>query len=604
MRFLNKLFGGHFEYFSYFYYHLKYRVFIALGLSLIVGILDGLGLAMFLPLLQMVGGSSDVDSTKLGRLSFLIDGFKGLGLPINLYTVLLIILFFFCFKGVVKFFEGYYRIIYQQFFIKNIRIQNTELLANYSYEAFVNSDSGRIQNTFTGEVEKVNQSYRAYFLSIQAGVLVFVYVFLAFLTNPKFAALVAVGGFLTNIIFKKLYTDTKKLSRKATEKGHNFHGFLIQKITNFKYLKATGLIQNYAEKLKTSIEGIEAMQRKMGVLSAFLQSVREPIIMVVVVLVILLQVLFFGEKLGLIILSLLFFYRALTFLMTVQNQWNTFLSVSGSLDNMTQFTAELKAGQEVKGTVALQKFNNEIVFENVTFSYGETKVLNDINLTIPAKLTVAFVGESGSGKTTLVNMLVGLFLPKSGKVLIDGVDYTSLNLQQLQNRIGYITQEPVIFSDTIFNNVTFWSEKNDSNLAKFNEAIRKASIADFINTIENNEEALLGNNGINLSGGQRQRISIARELYKDIDILVMDEATSALDSETEKSIQENIDLLKGQYTIIIIAHRLSTIKNADRVVLLDKGKILNDGTFAEIQNDSASFRRMLSLQNLNHTDFN
>jgi len=599
MNLFKRLYNKYFQFFAYFYYHLGYRVFVALGLSLIVGILDGFGLAMFLPLLQMLDGSNHADSSKLGHLSFLLQGFEKFGLPINLYSVLIIIMFFFVFKGIVKFFEGYYRIIYQQYFIKKIRIENTELLASYSYEAFVNSDSGRIQNTFTGEVERVNQSYRAYFLAIQAGVLVVVYVFLAFLTNPNFATLVVIGGFLTNLFFKKLYSDTKKLSKQATEKAHAFHGLLIQNITNFKYLKATGLIYQYVKKLKTNIVEIEHLQRRMGVLSALLQSVREPIIMVVVVLVILLQVVYFGVSLTLIVLSLMFFYRAMTFLMTVQNQWNTFLSVSGSLGNMTDFTLELRGGQESNGITAIKNFDKEVVFENVSFAYGDNIVLEDISLVIPSKETIAFIGESGSGKTTLVNMIVGLFPPKSGKLSVDGINYNALDMHQFQNRIGYITQEPVIFNDTIFNNVTFWDEKNEINLLKFKEAIRKAAISEFVESLDFNEDSKLGNNGINLSGGQRQRISIARELYKDIDILVMDEATSALDSETEKSIQENIDLLKGQYTIVIIAHRLSTIKKADRVILLDKGRIMEEGTFDALQQKSKTFKRMVSLQNFN-----
>jgi subfamily B ATP-binding cassette protein MsbA len=158
-----------------------------------------------------------------------------------------------------------------------------------------------------------------------------------------------------------------------------------------------------------------------------------------------------------------------------------------------------------------------------------------------------------------------------------------LNLRSFQNRIGYITQEAIVFDDTIFNNITLWDEPNPKNLEKFWNSLKGAAIADFVNELSEKENTRLGNNGVMISGGQKQRMSIARELYKDIDILIMDEATSALDSETEKAIQENIDKLKGKYTIVIVAHRLSTIKNADQIVLMDKGQILEVGDFETLK---------------------
>jgi subfamily B ATP-binding cassette protein MsbA len=154
----------------------------------------------------------------------------------------------------------------------------------------------------------------------------------------------------------------------------------------------------------------------------------------------------------------------------------------------------------------------------------------------------------------------------------------------------------VIFSDTVFNNVTFWAEKNEENTKRFWEALERAHIADFIRELTESENSMLGSNGILVSGGQKQRISIARELYKDIDILIMDEATSALDSESEKIIQENIDSLKGRITLLIVAHRLATIKNVDKVVLLHKGQIIGLDGFRELLSQSSVFKRMVDLQ--------
>ena len=157
----------------------------------------------------------------------------------------------------------------------------------------------------------------------------------------------------------------------------------------------------------------------------------------------------------------------------------------------------------------------------------------------------------------------------------------------------------MIFNDTIFNNVTFWADKNDpENVQRFNEVLKKAAVYDFVSQLPQAEETILGSNGVNLSGGQKQRISIARELFKDIDILIMDEATSALDTETEKEIQNSIDALKGKYTILIVAHRLSTVKNVDRIVLMKEGRIESVGNYQSLFNENLRFKRMVELQEL------
>jgi subfamily B ATP-binding cassette protein MsbA len=155
-----------------------------------------------------------------------------------------------------------------------------------------------------------------------------------------------------------------------------------------------------------------------------------------------------------------------------------------------------------------------------------------------------------------------------------------------------------VFNDTLFNNVTFWDEKNEYNVKRFNEAIKKVDLEAFMQRSENGADTILGDSGVVMSGGQRQRLSIARELYKNIEILILDEATSALDSQTEKFIQESIENLKGQLTIIIIAHRLSTIKHADTIVLLKDGVVEASGNYKELLQKSATFAQMVALQEL------
>jgi len=593
-----KIIKKYFESFAYFYSFLRYRIFILIIFSIFIGILDGLGLTMFLPLLQMVNESSSIEPDALGKLSFLIDFFNYVGIPLSLISILSIMLLFFFGKGIMQYLAGIYNVNIREWFIKQLRIQNIKGLNNLAYKYFVMSDVGRIQNTLTGEVDRVAASYFNYFKAFEYGILVFVYMGFAYTIDSKFAILVTIGGILTNFLYKKLYKNTKGVSRVLTGENNIFQSLIIQNVANYKYLKATGSLNKYGEKLEDSAVKIQESNKRIGKLDALLTAGREPILVSVVVMVIIIQTMFLGSELGPILISLLFFYRALNYLMQMQARWNKFLAVSGSLENMTAFGNELRANRESKGKNYLDERIETLKLSNINFKYNSTEILKNISLDINKYETIAFVGESGSGKTTLVNIIAGLLPFDKGDYNLNILKSQDINLESLQSKIGYITQDPVIFNDTLYNNVSFWADKNEENIRKFWLAVNQAAIYDYIGELPEKENTVLGNNGINLSGGQRQRISIARELFKEVEILILDEATSALDSETEKAIQKNIEDLKGDYTILIVAHRISTIKNADRIVVMKNGEITHIGEFYELIEKSKYFKKLVELQEI------
>jgi len=590
----------YFEYFRFFYKTLKYRLFIRMFMGIGVGLLDGFGLAMFLPLLQLTEPSaSGTAEHSMGNLSFILTGMNSLGMSVTLVNVLFVLAIFFILKGVASYVNGAYDVDLQQLFIRTIRANLTHALSRMSYKSYVVSDLGRIQNTMSGEVVNLVHAFQSYSNAFQLGIMVTVYMLFAFFVDAKFALLICLGGGFTNLVYKRIYTATKRTSNIITTGANLYQGLIIQFAGNFKYLKATGSITKYKQKLLTTINWISEETKRVGKLGVLINSSREPLLILVVCGVILIQVRGFGGSMASIVISLLFFYRALSSLLQMQAAYNGFLAVSGSIVNMQEFEADLSEAEERDGEKEIGTFKHEIVLSNATFVYVDNSyALANINLVVNRNETIAFVGESGSGKTTLVNILVGLLPVSTGAMYVDGIDGKDLKIASFQKRVGYITQDPVIFHDTIFNNVTFWADPTERNLQKFEEAIRKASIDQFVNELPGREQTMLENNGVNLSGGQKQRISIARELFKDIDILVLDEATSALDSETERAIQSSIEALKGQYTVIIVAHRLSTIKNVDRIIIMNKGEIVDEGSFSGLVSSSNKFKRMVELQEI------
>lgn len=599
-----ELLKSRFSDFLFFYQYLGPKVFIALLLSFVVGLMDGLGLAMFIPLLQMVDGTTEFQGTQenIGNLVYFIKALQFIGLSLNLTTVLLLILLFFSLKGVFRFLEGYYNVILTTNFAKTIRVEAIDHLSLLNYRYFLKLDPGKVQNSLSGEIDRVRLSFVSYANSIQALMSVVVYVSLAFATNPQFAVLVAIGGSLSNFLYRRLYIRTKQTSQKLTKSNHEFHGLMMQEVQNFKYLRSTGQIQSYAEKVRQSIRDIAVAFKKIGFFNSVLYAAKEPMSIAVVVLVILVQTSFFSAVLGPIIISLLFFYRSLGQLILFQNSWNNFLNYTGSLRNHQDFIQEIKEnGINYSSGQSVDQIQS-IVLEHIDFYFGEKKLMDRLSLEIPNNKTIAFVGPSGSGKTTLLNIVTGLLPFDSGRLLVNGLDIRDLSLQKYQSKIGYISQDPVIFNDSLYNNVTFWAPKTPENLARFHYCIEKASLTGFLNASVQKEDTPLGISGTLISGGQKQRIAIARELFREFELLILDEATSALDTATEKEIQDYLDVLKGQFTIIVIAHRLSTIKNADVIYLIKDGRIAASGDFYTLQENSPEFKNMVALQDFTMAD--
>ena len=244
--------------------------------------------------------------------------------------------------------------------------------------------------------------------------------------------------------------------------------------------------------------------------------------------------------------------------------------------------------------IPLIEFKKSIRFENVTFRYQDKTVLNNINLEIRKGTTVALVGPSGGGKTTLIDMIPRFIQPDAGCILIDDKDIQSYLITSLRSNLGIVGQDSILFNDTIFNNIAFG--QSGVSIDQVKQAAVIANAHDFILATEKGYDTNIGDRGIKLSGGQRQRICIARAVLNNPPVMLLDEATSALDTESEKNVQEAINNLMKQRTSVIIAHRLSTIQHADQIIVLDKGIIAEQGTYAELMNKMGLFRKLVDMQ--------
>jgi ATP-binding cassette, subfamily B, bacterial MsbA len=254
--------------------------------------------------------------------------------------------------------------------------------------------------------------------------------------------------------------------------------------------------------------------------------------------------------------------------------------------------------KEITGATKLAPFTKEIEYKDLWFAYhkGDKKgyVLKNINLKIPKGRTIALVGQSGSGKTTVADMLPRFYDADLGDLFIDGINVKNADLKSLRNKIGVVTQESVLFNDSVFNNIAFGM--TDATSEKVIEAAKVANAHDFIMALPSGYETNIGDRGGKLSGGQRQRLSIARAVLKDPEILILDEATSALDTESEKLVQDALSKLMLNRTSIVIAHRLSTIANADEIIVMQNGEIIERGNHNELINKDGTYRKLCEMQ--------
>jgi subfamily B ATP-binding cassette protein MsbA len=256
---------------------------------------------------------------------------------------------------------------------------------------------------------------------------------------------------------------------------------------------------------------------------------------------------------------------------------------------------DVTSEREDSGAVEIDAFRGEIVYENVTFSYGNgVGVLDDVNFRITHGEVVAIVGPSGAGKSTIADLLPRFYRPTSGRILIDGKDIASVTLSSLRSLMGIVTQETILFNDTIYDNIAYGME--DCPEEDVVRAAKAANAHDFIIATPQGYRTVIGDRGTQLSGGQRQRIAIARALLKNPQILILDEATSSLDIESEALVQEAIDRLMKGRTNLVIAHRLSTIRNADTIIVVDDGKIQQIGSHEELIREEGIYRKLYHLQ--------
>jgi subfamily B ATP-binding cassette protein MsbA len=472
------------------------------------------------------------------------------------------------------------------------------------YRYYIQENTGHFINVINQQVNRFFLSFQSFVGLLTQTVTTISYFGFAFAIAWWFSSIALGVGVLLLVLFKYLNNYVRDLSRLRSREESTLNKFLIQALQAFKYIVSTGQTSHLRSGISSSVNRLTGYIFRQRLARSFTTSLKEPLSVLLITGLIALQVGVFEEPVTPIFVALLLFHRGMQAIISLQSSWQRTMDRVGSVEMVNDEFTVVDEWKETDGATQLDPLSDNIEFCDVSFAYNEAEgdVLHDINITIPANTTVAFVGESGAGKSTLVDMLTLLLQPRTGEIRVDGVSHPNIDRASWRSQIGYVSQETVVFDDTIANNICLW--RGDIGAAdelreRVEYAARQAYADHFIQDLPNGYQTVVGDQGVRLSGGQRQRLFVARELFKHPNLLILDEATSALDTESERYIQQSIDALKGEMTVVIIAHRLSTIKNVDYVYVLDEGRVIEAGSYHELRRrEQSRFREMVEMQSV------
>jgi ABC-type multidrug transport system fused ATPase/permease subunit len=396
------------------------------------------------------------------------------------------------------------------------------------------------------------------------------------------------------IIYKLSSSYISKLGEDRLEKNQQLFTSINDAFGALKEIKVGGLEKVYVKRFSDPAETIA----KNGAYSTIVRDLPRYVLeavafggIILLVLYLMIQKGNFNNALPIISLYAFAGYRLMPAMQQIYASFSKFVFIGPSLDKIYDDFKSLKSS-ETKFPHTTIEFNKMINLKNINFNYPNTSqtALKNLSLTISANTTVGFVGATGSGKTTTVDIILGLLEAQNGNLVVDDKIITKQNINSWQRYIGYVPQHIFLSDDTVAANIAFGIDIKNINQEAVEKAAKIANLHEFVSDeLPKKYKTKIGERGVRLSGGQRQRVGIARALYNKPKLLILDEATSALDNQTEKAVMEAVNNLSKSITIIIIAHRLNTVKNCDKIFLLEKGQLKNEGKFEELINTDENF---------------
>lgn len=486
--------------------------------------------------------------------------------------------------------------------ISNLRNKLYHRLVNMHIGFYTEERKGNIMSKVMADVQEVEGTVVNSLKAVIKEPFMLIGYFIAlFFISARLTLITLIILPISGFIISYIAISLKKKARKSQETIGRISDILDETLSGMRIIKAFNAINFSKNRFQKEVKNYAEFNISMQKRQALAGPTSEFLGVIVVV-----GVLLIGGGMILAGNSELDAGRFITFiaiysqlLVPAKQLSNAFSNVQRGLASAERIFGIIDLEPAIKDKTTakkLEKFKSELSFKNVSFAYGEEKVLKNININIRKGETIALVGPSGGGKSTLADLIPRFYDPVEGEVQIDGVSLKDLTVESIRAKMGIVSQESILFNDSIFNNIAFG--KPECTLEEVIQAAKVANAHEFISQMEGGYEAKIGERGTKLSGGQRQRISIARAILKNPDILILDEATSALDSESEKLVQDALTNLMKNRTSIVIAHRLSTIQEADKIYVMQEGEIIEEGKHDVLMAKGGVYKKLIEIQSV------
>ena len=546
----------------------QYLIFLLI-FSIVVSIIEVVGVGAIMPFISIATNFNTIFNNKYFKVIYNFFGFNS---PIHFVVAFgITLVLFYLFRSLFNLFYFY---LLNRFSQSRYSILAYRLFENYlgmHYIDFINRNSSYLINTLVNEANNLVQLIsNVLFMMSEFFVVIFIYSMLLYV-NWKMTILLSLFLIINIWILKRVVSiRIKKAGDIRNKMQEKFYEIINSSFGNFKIIKLKGNDKEILDKFNEASFGFAKANIINSTLSQvprlFLEAIGFSLIALIIIYLVLKYQTDIKNALPILSMFVLGLYRLMPSVNRIYSSYNQILFYSKSLEITHN---DLIYEPEELGDKKIE-FNEKIKLKNVSFAYDKKEVLKDINLEIKKGEKVGIIGESGSGKSTLIDLIIGLYRPKSGKIFIDNIELNEKNLKSWRKKIGYIPQSIYLIDGTIAENVAFGEEIDEKRVKK---VLKMANILDFLATHHEGIYTRVGENGIKLSGGQKQRVAIARALYNDPEVLILDEATSALDNETEKKIMDEIYKVGKDKTMIIIAHRISTLDKCNKIIELKSGKI-------------------------------
>jgi len=572
----------------------KRQIILLVILGFVAGVFEGIGINALIPLFSLAaeqgGQADDSVSQSIQRV------FAFVNIPFTIKYILFFILGLFLMRTLIVFLYHYVKIRISADYEEAARIELLKKTLGASWSFILSQKAGKHNAMLTTFVEFGARGLIKISAMIMAMTVTAVYVVIAFNISTLITVLSVALALVSFVLFKPFFVKTKIVSSENARVIESVMHKIEQFVVGMKTVKAMGVADQAMESGKEHFRKFNEFKVKVYLYRNYLPATLQFVSIVFVCLIFGISYKMENFNLGMIIAMVYIIQRIFTYLQRFQLAFHQLLESLSYMEKVTEYKKDISGHVEDVSGAKEFRFEKNISFEDVTFSYANrTDVLSTISFSIEKGSSVALIGPSGAGKTTVVDLLLRLFTPTGGAITADGEDISEIDLEKWRDHIGYISQDIFLINDTIENNIRFHDESvTDADVKR---AAKMANIDTFVDSLPGKYQTVIGERGLEVSAGQRQRIVIARVLARNPDILILDEATSALDNESEKKVQTVIDELKGKVTTFVVAHRLTTVLNVDTLLVLDGGKIVEQGSPKKLLEDKQSyFYRMYHLR--------